>query len=112
MVGGSSPPQDLRILSAEGRGCNGFNALSRPSFWITAAAKLSGVFRVTSAPKWVDAVYSLITSLQFLRPPVVIMAGFKLRAWIVVRERRTTRAAPSVPGHAPSSPFIDVLKEV
>ncbi|KAJ1148267.1 hypothetical protein NDU88_001104 [Pleurodeles waltl] len=29
------------------------------------------------------------------------MAGFKLRAWIVVRERRTTRAAPSVPGHAP-----------
>ncbi|KAJ1107524.1 hypothetical protein NDU88_004914 [Pleurodeles waltl] len=27
--------------------------------------------------------------------------GFKLLAWIVVRERRTTRAAPLVPGHAP-----------
>ncbi|KAJ1190404.1 hypothetical protein NDU88_007142 [Pleurodeles waltl] len=36
-------------------------------------------------------------------PPVVIMAGFKLRAWIVVREHRTTRAAPLVPGHAPQA---------
>ncbi|KAJ1116255.1 hypothetical protein NDU88_004471 [Pleurodeles waltl] len=64
------------------------------------------VFQVNSAPKWVTAaptraVYSPITSLQFLRPPVVIMAGFKLRAWIVARERLTTRAAPSVPVHAP-----------
>ncbi|KAJ1145890.1 hypothetical protein NDU88_012173 [Pleurodeles waltl] len=38
---------------------------------------------------------------EFSGPPVVIMAGFKLRAWIVVREHRTTRAAPLVPGHAP-----------
>ncbi|KAJ1127792.1 hypothetical protein NDU88_006185 [Pleurodeles waltl] len=48
-----------------------------------------------------SAVYSPITSLEVLRPPVVIMAGFKLRAWIVVRERRTTRAAPLVPGEQP-----------
>ncbi|KAJ1129059.1 hypothetical protein NDU88_007430, partial [Pleurodeles waltl] len=62
VVWGSSPPRDLRILSAEGRGCNGFIALSRPPFWVAAAAK----------------------------PPDVIMAGFKLRAWIVARGRRTT----------------------
>ncbi|KAJ1190732.1 hypothetical protein NDU88_000054, partial [Pleurodeles waltl] len=53
------------------------------------------VFRVNSAPRW-DAVvptraaYSPIASLQFLRPSVVIMAGFKLRAWIVARGRRST----------------------
>ncbi|KAJ1188368.1 hypothetical protein NDU88_005129 [Pleurodeles waltl] len=63
-------------------------------------------FRAITAPKWIAAVstravYSPIGSLQFLRPPVVIMAGFKLRAWIIVRERRSTRAAPLVPGHAP-----------
>ncbi|KAJ1142222.1 hypothetical protein NDU88_008549 [Pleurodeles waltl] len=94
-------------LRAAGRGCNRFTALSRPPFWVTAATKLSGgVFRVNSAPKWIAAVstravYSPITSLQFLRPPVVIMAGFKLQAWIMVRERRSTRAAPLVPGHVP-----------
>ncbi|KAJ1186862.1 hypothetical protein NDU88_003642 [Pleurodeles waltl] len=107
MEWGSSPPRDLRILSVEGRGCSGFTALSWPPFWVAAAAKLSGgVFRAISGPGWsaavpTCAVYSPIASLQFLRPPVVIMAGFKLRAWIVVRERRTTRAAPLVPGHAP-----------
>ncbi|KAJ1209003.1 hypothetical protein NDU88_004382 [Pleurodeles waltl] len=73
MMGGSSPPRDLRILPAEGRGCNGFTVLSRPPFWIVAAAKLPGCF-----------------------------PGFKLRAWILARERCTTRAAPSVPCHAPS----------
>ncbi|KAJ1159247.1 hypothetical protein NDU88_011915 [Pleurodeles waltl] len=96
MVRGSSPPQDLRILSAEGHGCSGFTALSRPPFWVAAAAKLSGgVFQINSAPRWdaavpTRAVYSPIAFLQFLRPPVVIMAGFKLRAWIVARGRRIT----------------------
>ncbi|KAJ1160531.1 hypothetical protein NDU88_001032 [Pleurodeles waltl] len=75
MVWGSSPPRDLRILSAEGRGCRGFTALSQPPFWVAVAAKLSGkVFRAIFAP----------------RPLVVIMAGFKLWAWIVARGRRTT----------------------
>ncbi|KAJ1165436.1 hypothetical protein NDU88_005864 [Pleurodeles waltl] len=40
-------------------------------------------------------------SLQFSRPPVVIMAGFMRWARFVARERRTMRAAPSDPGHAP-----------
>ncbi|KAJ1154050.1 hypothetical protein NDU88_006807 [Pleurodeles waltl] len=107
MVWGPSPPRNLRVFSAAGRGCSGFTALSRPPFWVTAGAELSGgVFLVNSAPKCIAAVstravYSPITSLQLLRPPVVIMAGFKLRARIVVRERRTTCAAPLVPGHAP-----------
>ncbi|KAJ1124890.1 hypothetical protein NDU88_003337 [Pleurodeles waltl] len=47
------------------------------------------------------AACSPTTSLQFSRPPVVIMAGFMRRAWFVARERRTMRAAPSAPGHAP-----------
>ncbi|KAJ1129622.1 hypothetical protein NDU88_007988 [Pleurodeles waltl] len=47
------------------------------------------------------ATCSPTTSLQFSRPPVVIMAGFMLRAWFVARERRPMRAAPSAPGHAP-----------
>ncbi|KAJ1185831.1 hypothetical protein NDU88_002618 [Pleurodeles waltl] len=95
MVWGSSPPRDLRILSAEGCGCSVFTALSRPPFWVAVAAKLSGeVFRAISAPRWgaavpTCAVYSPIASLQFLRPPVVIMAGFKLRAWVMARGRRT-----------------------
>ncbi|KAJ1186863.1 hypothetical protein NDU88_003643 [Pleurodeles waltl] len=96
MEWGSSHPRDLRILSVEGRGCSGFTALSRPPFCVAAAAKLSGgVFRAISAPKWgaavpTCAVYSPIASLQFLRPSVVIMAGFKLQACIVARGRRTT----------------------
>ncbi|KAJ1189053.1 hypothetical protein NDU88_005804 [Pleurodeles waltl] len=96
MVWRSSPPRDLRILSAEGRGCSGFTALSRPPFCVAAAAKLSGgVFQEISTPKRsaavpTCAVYSLIASLQFLRPPVVIMARFKLRVWIVARGCRIT----------------------
>ncbi|KAJ1105252.1 hypothetical protein NDU88_002660 [Pleurodeles waltl] len=74
----------------------------------------SGVFRVNSASKWVatvptHAVCSPFISLQFLRPPVAIMKGFKLRAWILAQERRTTRAAPSVPGQAPSIGTLLVL---
>ncbi|KAJ1187093.1 hypothetical protein NDU88_003872 [Pleurodeles waltl] len=42
-----------------------------------------------------------ITSLQFSRPPVIIMAGFMRRARFVARERHTMRAAPSAPSHAP-----------
>ncbi|KAJ1109438.1 hypothetical protein NDU88_006799 [Pleurodeles waltl] len=42
-----------------------------------------------------------ITSLQFSRPPVVIMAGFMRRARFVARERRTMYAAPSAPRQAP-----------
>ncbi|KAJ1133700.1 hypothetical protein NDU88_000178 [Pleurodeles waltl] len=34
-----SPLRDLHILSAAGHSCNGFTALSRPPFWVTAAAK-------------------------------------------------------------------------
>ncbi|KAJ1162245.1 hypothetical protein NDU88_002713 [Pleurodeles waltl] len=96
MVRGSSPPRDLCVLSAKGRGCGEFTALSRPPFWAAAVAKLlGGVFRAISAPGWgaavpTCAVYSPIASLQFLRPPVVSMAGFKLRAWIVARGRLTT----------------------
>ncbi|KAJ1105964.1 hypothetical protein NDU88_003367 [Pleurodeles waltl] len=45
MMGGSSPPRGLRILPAEGRGCNEFTVLLRPPFWIAAAAKLPGCFR-------------------------------------------------------------------
>ncbi|KAJ1199371.1 hypothetical protein NDU88_003208 [Pleurodeles waltl] len=108
IVWGSSPPQVRRSLPVEGRGRNGFTALPRPPFWIAAAARLSGVFRANSSQSEAAAVptraaYSPITFLQFSRPPVAIMAGFMLRAWIVARERCTTRAAPSVPGHAPSS---------
>ncbi|KAJ1154917.1 hypothetical protein NDU88_007660 [Pleurodeles waltl] len=73
MAWGSPPPRDPRVLTTEGRGRSELSVLLRLPFWVAAAAK----------------------------PPVVIMAGFKLRAWIVVRERRTTRAAPLVPGHAP-----------
>ncbi|KAJ1154702.1 hypothetical protein NDU88_007445 [Pleurodeles waltl] len=57
--------------------------------------RCQSAFRVNSAPTWdaavpTRAVYSPIASLQFLRPPVVIIAGFKLRAWIVARGRLTT----------------------
>ncbi|KAJ1120840.1 hypothetical protein NDU88_008989 [Pleurodeles waltl] len=55
------------------------------------------------------AAYSSTAFLQFSRPPVVIMAGFMLRAWTVARERRTTHAAPSIPGHAPTKFQVEVL---
>ncbi|KAJ1122767.1 hypothetical protein NDU88_001251 [Pleurodeles waltl] len=42
-----------------------------------------------------------ITSLQFSRLPVIIMAGFMCRARFVARERRTMCAALSAPSHAP-----------
>ncbi|KAJ1085032.1 hypothetical protein NDU88_005168 [Pleurodeles waltl] len=92
MVWEISPLQDLRILSAEVCGCSWLFALSWPPFWVAAAAKLSGGFRAISAPEWSTAVptcavYSPIASLQSPRPPVVTMAGFKLRAWIVARGR-------------------------
>ncbi|KAJ1202580.1 hypothetical protein NDU88_006377 [Pleurodeles waltl] len=86
MVWGSSPPRDLRVLSAEGRSRSELTVLSRLPFWVAAAAKFSGeVFRAISAPGWgaavpTCAVYSPITSLQSPRPLVVTMAGFKLRA--------------------------------
>ncbi|KAJ1089370.1 hypothetical protein NDU88_002521 [Pleurodeles waltl] len=86
-MGRFSLPWGLRILPAEGRGCNGFTVLSRPPFWVAAAAKLPECF------------------------PVVIMAGFKIRAWIPAQERRTTRAAPSVPGHAPGKFIFNVEEQ-
>ncbi|KAJ1155693.1 hypothetical protein NDU88_008422 [Pleurodeles waltl] len=93
MVRGSSPPRDLRVLSAEGRSRSELTVLLRLPFWVAAAAKFSGgVFRVISAPEWsaavpTCAVYSPIASLQSPRPPVVTMAGCKLRAWIVAQGR-------------------------
>ncbi|KAJ1114203.1 hypothetical protein NDU88_002442 [Pleurodeles waltl] len=59
------------------------------------------------------AGYPPTTSLQFSRPPVVIMAGFMRRIQFVARERRTMRAAPSAPGHALRlPPFILVTLEL
>ncbi|KAJ1152209.1 hypothetical protein NDU88_004986 [Pleurodeles waltl] len=56
---------------------------------------VGGSFRAISAPGWgavvpTRAIYSPIASLQFFRPPIIIMAGFKLQAWIVPRGRLTT----------------------
>ncbi|KAJ1144015.1 hypothetical protein NDU88_010317 [Pleurodeles waltl] len=69
--------------------CRGCHFGSRQS------RRCRSVFRVDSAPGLGPAVptraaYSLIASLQFLRPSVVIMAGFKLWAWIVARVCCTT----------------------
>ncbi|KAJ1184080.1 hypothetical protein NDU88_000890 [Pleurodeles waltl] len=82
MVWRASPPRDLRILSAEGRDYNGFTALSWPPFWVTAAVTLSERFPGKLCPK--------VGRRGPYLPLVIIMAGFKLRAWIVARGRRTT----------------------
>ncbi|KAJ1185833.1 hypothetical protein NDU88_002620 [Pleurodeles waltl] len=91
MVWRSSPPRGLHILSAEGRGYNGFTALSRLSFGSRQSRRCRSVFWVGFAPGSVPtrAAYSPIASLQFLRPLVVIMAEFKLWAWIVAWVRCT-----------------------
>ncbi|KAJ1139826.1 hypothetical protein NDU88_006190 [Pleurodeles waltl] len=89
MVWRSSLPRDLHILSVEGRGYNGFTALSQPSFWDMAAATLSDRFLGKLCPKvGRHGPYSCCILSDCFSS--IIMSGFKLRAWIVARGSHTT----------------------